>query len=927
VNFDPNEPHRQRLDRGVGRPADRPRQPPRVLGEPLRAERARPARAIIYRLDGPFTATVKAEARQPQDGALPGIGGTFIGCAEILMHNPGLQDNDYSNNGTSPKRCANVVTPGVGIEVETTCVPNGSFPGLTPGATTTFAFAFRNNGTTPDYGVHFTIALDDDLEFVGDTAGIVLLNDASGAEVTPLGPDGFRLPAAPSWTRVGNVYTLGPVDDAQSFALAPGDSGVITVTARVKAEVLDGVDLINMVTAEIEGRDGIDEDELDLDDNSDSCGNTVYRADVVITKSMTNGSFPWKTYADGGDDLNVTLEYNNNGHYEAGEVVMTDTLPEGLHFINGTLRGVPEGAVVEYADVNGDWSYEPDFGVDENVRAIRIRYVDGTTLAAPANTSFSQTTEADFAEGDFNATLNSPNGWVTVGPPPDTSILTFIEGVATNSTVNYISSSFYDLVYAMAPERINPSGEPVTMKALSWNLTAGNTTCTNFSLELGYLHPNYVPSPGAQYPSLGGPIDSLFAPDTRTTVFQGDVTFGPTPGFEASRIVFDTPFVFDPSRGPLIVRRAYSSCTASANFAFYTNTTFGNANFSGQIIQTRFEIDQRGGTATGTYTSPPFPGPDEGNVVEWGQVIVTPEFGDENATGAMSIDVLDENGAVIGSYELDDGNTTYSFDLNEIPGFDPTSSTLSLRANFTGDAVGNWGSVPSISRLRTKLSLVRRSPCPTPVCWSAAASPMRSPMASVLGPGKTAYSPTSMPRWTTSGASARRRTRSRRASQRTSGRMVESWVSLGRTPAPRSLCSVSCRPTIRWSRQDAAWGAPTCSSTDSGGTAPNAPCCTPPMRTISWRASPSSSTVYASRRTATACPKAAATTPHSRCRWAMPPARSTRTSAVIGHRAPSLPSCTMESSPRLGRPRLATTTSTSRSARRSSTTRPLGISA
>ncbi len=455
----------------------------------------------IFRLEGPFTATVKAEAREP-DGDLPGIGGTFTGCAEILMHNPALQDNDYTNNGTSPKRCANVVTPGVGIEVEATCVPNGSFPGLTPGSTTTFAFAFRNNGTTPDYGVHFTIVLDPNLDYVGDTAGIVLLKDASGADVTPLGPNGFRLPAAPSWTRVGNVFTLGPVDDAQSFALAPGDSGIITVTGRVKPGVLDGHDLVNYVSAEIEGRDNIDEDELDLDDNEDSCGNTVYRADVVIAKTMMNGEMG-KLFADGGDDLNVTLTYNNIGHFEAGEVIMTDTLPDGLYFKGGTLHGVPDGAVVEYADANGDWSYEPDFGTDPNVRAIRIRYLDGTSMTAPANGFFSQTTEADFARGFFDNT-SSGDGWVYPLPVPAPTT-NWANGVATNSAhSNYINNSYYGAQYVMAPEYIGSTGESFEISALAWNidgLSASVVTCENFELEVGYLNHSRVPAPGGGLPA------------------------------------------------------------------------------------------------------------------------------------------------------------------------------------------------------------------------------------------------------------------------------------------------------------------------------------------------------------------------------------------------------------------------------------------
>ena len=97
-------------------------------------------------LSGPFQILVNAIAKDPVSSQNPGIGKPFEGCAYIAMVDPSIQDDNPGNNDG----CATTVTPGMGLEVAAGCDPNGGYPGLPPGATTSFTFEFGNNGTTPD---------------------------------------------------------------------------------------------------------------------------------------------------------------------------------------------------------------------------------------------------------------------------------------------------------------------------------------------------------------------------------------------------------------------------------------------------------------------------------------------------------------------------------------------------------------------------------------------------------------------------------------------------------------------------------------------------------------------------------------------------------------------------------------------------------
>ncbi|MFO0746274.1 MAG: DUF11 domain-containing protein [Myxococcota bacterium] len=341
------------------------------------------AQGDIFRNEGPFTILVKATARQPV-GTLPAVGQSFTGCGDIQMIGTAFADADLTNN----HGCATVKTPGIGLSVSAACDPTGGFPGLPPGGTATFAFSFENTGTVPAYGVQFDVGLDARLSYLFDSAAVVDLTDATGAHVNPLDATGARLQAPLSWGHSGTTLAIGPVGPGSTaYGLAPGDRGTIIVTARVALDVPDSTPLDRTVTGTVLGRPG-DVAEVFLDDNTDQCGATVYRADVFVVKSLRNVTDPTKSYADGGDRLYVEIEYGNAGRFAASDVIMTDSLADSLALVAGSQRGVPLGATLETDDGSGTWSYVASGPTDPAVRGVRVHYGDGVAMPArPAASS------------------------------------------------------------------------------------------------------------------------------------------------------------------------------------------------------------------------------------------------------------------------------------------------------------------------------------------------------------------------------------------------------------------------------------------------------------------------------------------------------------------------------------------------------------
>jgi len=651
----------------------------------------------IHRNLGPFDIVVKATARKPVTQALPAIGQPFVGCTSIKMIGNVFADDDDTNNGPV---CATVKTPGIGLRVGARCSPNGRFPGVTPGGATTFSFDFENTGTVPAYGVSFVIALDSDLEYLLDSAGQVSLTDATGEVVNPVGADGVRIATPIAWSRSGGTITLGPAGNT-TYALAPGDKGTITVNARVDAEVGDSNEFTSSVTGSVAGRVGdIQEDELQRADNTATCGAWVYRADVFVIKSIENASDPDKSFADGGDRLAIQVEYGNAGHFEASGVIMADSLVKGLGFVSRSVRNVPVGAVVEYDDGSGGWSYVPTGTVDTTVRAVRVRYPDGVTMPAPATGVFRQTTVPDFDRGIYKGTrADAATESVMAGGVDDGCRDVQFCAVESGGDTSCQSGSYRP--EGSCCQRCCPSAED-NLKCLdqrreeyalaypAWLacVRAGNSNCVEPETPVAQCA---VSAECAAVASCYGSKRS----QPRECTGYGRGYYAPPGQCNQACCPPDSQN-----------RDAFKAWQADCGYRYedaieeYTACTEGESSVAGPCGEMPRNECNEGPLACrvggdGLYASPAFPGANEGNVIDWGSLIVNATF-DDALDQNMTVSVNDENGTTLASFELADGTGTYTYDLS---GINPAlHDSLSLTAEMTGCAAdGMTDIVPTIT--------------------------------------------------------------------------------------------------------------------------------------------------------------------------------------------------------------------------------------
>lgn len=360
---------------------------------------------------------VLVSARDPVGQALLVAGQLFENCVRITL--PGV-DEDPSNNDS----CIITRVPGLNVAITKLCEPSGYLPGARPGDPVSFGLVLENRGTTEAYGLVVTDPLPS--WFTLETLSVVAeAEDNDGAESSFIDETGAPILGGVTWTHTGDTHYLGAtaVGSPRFFrkvGLRPGHRTRLTVSGRVVSSVEANTLASN--TATLETRRQLDTDLAEaadvLFDNASECSFTVHRPDPLIAKSAElEGE---SGVAGAGESIQYRLAYGNDGLAAADDVVLEDTIPDGLDFIVGSLIDLPTDAVVEYfgpASGTATWGYAPvgDVGdADPDVLAFRVRF---GSFPFPLNGVFDQSNAAGFARGTFDGTMWSEElGAVIVAP-------------------------------------------------------------------------------------------------------------------------------------------------------------------------------------------------------------------------------------------------------------------------------------------------------------------------------------------------------------------------------------------------------------------------------------------------------------------------------------------------------------------------------
>ncbi|MCA9518455.1 MAG: DUF11 domain-containing protein, partial [Myxococcales bacterium] len=652
-------------------------------------------------LQGPFPITVSATAREP-DGTLPLAGGTFVANAEISMIGATFPDADSSNNSAS----VTTKTPGVDVAVTVACSPDGADPGLPPGGIEEVTFTVENTGTVNVYGISVDTALAGILSLDSHSAGAVLLDTADGTTDGPVDTTGGRLAYPVSWNLEGNTFVLGQTVDSSApdyytnLGLKPGDSASITIRARVADGTADSTPFTSGVTVAAAGRPG-DEPEEIFTNNSDSCGAVVYRADPFVVKTVENLTGD-PALAEAGDVLRYIIQYGNAGNFAASDVSIDDTLPTGVTYLGGSLAGVPGSATSEFDDGTLSWTG----GDEDGAKGLRVRFTD--PVPAPANSTFFATTQADFERGTFDGTSATEEGSVVVDSNgTGSSELYYVNEqsypfLEWGSHEGYFSggveSSPRTFQFVVNPKYLLDDNQTLDLRSMAFFSTTDATPYTSrMKVTLAIMQRNLEPYDEYDYYHLTASTSKNWIPGTNQVVYDSSYEF-PNGYYDYSIVVpFDAPFTWDMSKGALLVTVTYQPLDGTALIgAYYSNgdgspgdvgQTCGGQGFDSESIQSctnrvpllLFGI--AGGGSAGTYTSPVFPGEDEGNVVRWGRAVASSTIGnpdDENVT----IDVVTPDGEVVASDIIPDGTGAY-----DLSGINPQDyPNLQLQAHLAGGA-------------------------------------------------------------------------------------------------------------------------------------------------------------------------------------------------------------------------------------------------
>jgi len=327
---------------------------------------------------GPYRVEVDVELRDPDTGLelLPGV--TVTNCATLRMTDGVLDGNVGNDTG-----CASTSTPSVDLALSLACDPDGGYPGTLPGREVAYALTVTNTGTVAAHGIYVDVPLSGSLEYLSDDGATSSVIGASGDVSVPVDLEGQPIASGVPWTRIGDRYYLGLAEEGsllwfRKVGLLPGQSVTLTIRARVREEVPNETMVSNLsMVGTLYRADWQEGDTMEQEkgNNTDGCATVSYRSDVMVQKSVVDSSTGSGRVSDAGDTLRYTVVFDNLGGTVAQNVVIEDTLPDGVAFVPGSIAGMPVGVTVAYDDGTGTFSYVPTGGsTDPAIRAFRATF-------------------------------------------------------------------------------------------------------------------------------------------------------------------------------------------------------------------------------------------------------------------------------------------------------------------------------------------------------------------------------------------------------------------------------------------------------------------------------------------------------------------------------------------------------------------------
>ena len=303
-------------------------------------------------------------------------------------------DDDPTNNTDSDI----VRIPGLDVAIEKVGDPEGSFPGTAPGKPIVYTITYDNPGTVNAYGIRIVDILSGNVDqgspldnFSTADLGLDKMVDTGGADVTFSVPVTREIAGNQVTWYLGTTNNPADLDYYRNVGIPPGASGSFDVFVSAKIDLSEGSVIDNDVEVISDRRNDGEPAEEFLDNNSDDTSVIVYRADLVLEKSVVDALTGDEFYTEAGSLLEYTLSYDNIGNVEAENVVLQEIIPEGTTYVPGSLQ-VPAGAVA---------TFFPD---EVNPTAFQVEFLD--PVPAPS-TFWSQNNVGQILNNEYEG-IRSP---------------------------------------------------------------------------------------------------------------------------------------------------------------------------------------------------------------------------------------------------------------------------------------------------------------------------------------------------------------------------------------------------------------------------------------------------------------------------------------------------------------------------------------